>query len=352
MRNWMIGSFCLLLLALQTLSSAPNNYCSWNDCDNFVAPFVEECHSSKEICENKCRGKYCQAILTKASGDHVWDCNGGGCDSNTLKPWNSRKYRYSPLYAPLDPKDYGGSVYGEKMWMTGAASHSLSYLLGNDDGCCGRDSYGVGGCGKCMLISNPSSEHPDWKVIVMKKNQCPPEATGCEIGKVHIDIAVPGFGNTGYDWNICGESGTYMTKQQSAVCGNWFRKGSSTTSGCDCSSIPYPLRKSCELFKSWGWKKVFPDLIIHKVVDCPAEYESIISKAFDRNGVTYQGGGNYCNWNGCNGHKQSNNDWCHASKSNCEGSCQGEYCDVKGSFYCGRDTCKGFPEGNSKCSES
>ena len=51
---------------------------------------------------------------------HFWDCSGGGCDAATLQPWNEDVYRYAPLYAPLDPSKYGGSMYGERMWMTGA----------------------------------------------------------------------------------------------------------------------------------------------------------------------------------------------------------------------------------------
>lgn len=68
---------------------------------------------------------------------HFWDCNGGACDAKTLQPWDQSKYRYAGTYAPVDPVNYGGPLYGEKMWMTGAASDALSSLLGPDDGCCG-----------------------------------------------------------------------------------------------------------------------------------------------------------------------------------------------------------------------
>ena len=67
---------------------------------------------------------------------HFWDCNGGSCDSRTLQPWNIDNYRYSVNYAPLDPNGFGGSRYGEKIWMTGAASDGLTKLLGKDDSCC------------------------------------------------------------------------------------------------------------------------------------------------------------------------------------------------------------------------
>ena len=75
-----------------------------------------------------------------------------GCDATTLQPWNQNKYVAAPGYSPISPDDFGGSQYGEKMWMVGAASDYLADLLGNDDSCCGRESSGQSGCGKCLLI--------------------------------------------------------------------------------------------------------------------------------------------------------------------------------------------------------
>merc|ERR1712100_350439 len=94
---------------------------------------------------------------------HYWDCNGQGCDAATLQPWAQDKYVSPPGYGPQDPNHFGGSIYGEKLWLTGAASDALSALMGEDDACCGRDlnDGGVGGCGKCLLVQNPDSLHPD-----------------------------------------------------------------------------------------------------------------------------------------------------------------------------------------------
>ena len=143
------------------------------------------------------------AITGKAT--HFWDCNGAACDSRTLQPFVPRNYRYSAQYAPLDPGDYGGSAYGERLWMTGAASDSLSTLLGADDGCCGTDPDGGGGCGKCVLVRNPGAVNADWSAVVMKKNRCPPWSSGCEAGNVNLDVAVPGFDNLQFSTaNICG----------------------------------------------------------------------------------------------------------------------------------------------------
>ena len=61
----------------------------------------------------------------------------------------------SPGYSPQDPNNHGGAVYGEKMWLVGAASDGLSTLLGTNDNCCGTSTEG--GCGKCILVQNANS---------------------------------------------------------------------------------------------------------------------------------------------------------------------------------------------------
>ena len=100
-------------------------------------------------------GVSCQPTQGTITGTHFWDCNGAACDSATLQPWNPNVYRYTAQYAPLNPNDYGGSVYGENIWMTGATSDDLSAIMGEctgvDDGCCGVDGT-RGGCGKCLLV--------------------------------------------------------------------------------------------------------------------------------------------------------------------------------------------------------
>lgn len=80
---------------------------------------------------------------TKITATHFWDCNGAACDSRTLQPFNIRKYAYANEYAPQDPSKLGGALYGERLWMTGAASDTLSRMLGADDGCCGQVFYKI-----------------------------------------------------------------------------------------------------------------------------------------------------------------------------------------------------------------
>ena len=174
-----------------------------------------------------------------ATATHFWDCAGGACDSRTLQPWDFGKYRYAPQYAPISPSRFpGGAKHGERIWMTGAASDFLTDLLGQDDGCCGIDPDGGGACGKCILATNPSAINSGWKVLVMKKNRCPPEATGCA-GKAHMDFAAPGYDNLQFSLaNICGQSGTYISRSQSTTCGDWYNRGTNTISACSCSALP------------------------------------------------------------------------------------------------------------------
>ena len=121
--------------------------------------------------------------------------------------------------------------------MTGAPSDSLTKVLGPDDGCCGSDPSGGGGCGKCLLVTSSTAVNKDWKVLVMKKNRCPPSSSGCD--KPHLDFAAPGYDNLQYSLaNICGQSGTFISRNQSSVCGDWYKRGSSTIQGCSCASLP------------------------------------------------------------------------------------------------------------------
>ena len=236
-------------------------------------------------------------FVTGLTGTHFWDCSGAGCDSTILQPWNPDVYVYASPYAPLDPQDYGGSVYGESLWMTGAPSAQLAELLGPDDSCCGADNndavdgIGGGGCGKCVLVRNPSAISPDTTAVVMKKSFCPAgDNSACDLPKLHMGFAVPGFDNLQYSTaNICGASGTIITQAESSTCGTWYDTASNAMDGCDCSPIPDTtpqgalLRSGCNLFRTWGWTSGSPDLE-YQVVDCPAQFVNVIENAFTESG--------------------------------------------------------------------
>jgi len=222
---------------------------------------------------------------------HYWDCSGQGCDASVLQPFDASKYVSPPGYGPQDPNDFGGSVYGEKMLLTGAASDALSALMGPDDGCCGADynDGGIGGCGKCVLIQNPDSLNPEWTAVIMKKNRCPPASFGCDANKPHFDVAVPGFDNLLWSLaNICGRPGTGFDNQaQSEALGSWYTQ-CSNTADCSylCDELPETFRAGCKLFASWGWKGGDPKSVKFKAVPCPPAFVEHVSKQFDRSGVT------------------------------------------------------------------
>eukprot|EP00746_Dinoflagellata_sp_MGD_P000656 gnl/MRDRNA2_/MRDRNA2_101176_c0_seq1.p1 gnl/MRDRNA2_/MRDRNA2_101176_c0~~gnl/MRDRNA2_/MRDRNA2_101176_c0_seq1.p1 ORF type:complete len:333 (+),score=52.40 gnl/MRDRNA2_/MRDRNA2_101176_c0_seq1:52-1050(+) len=223
---------------------------------------------------------------TNLGATHFWDCNGAACDATELQPWEPSLYRYAAHYAPVNASEFGGSVYGEVMWLTGAASDALSTTLGGDDGCCGGGGEsGGGGCGKCILVRNKEAVNSDWSAVVMKKNRCPPWSNECD-AKLHIDIAVPGYDNLQFsDANICGQANTKLTKKESAMCGDWYTFGSDTASACDCSQInedtpeSVTMKRGCKLFSAWGWKNGNP-MLEWVPVSCPPAFVSLISTAF------------------------------------------------------------------------
>lgn len=216
---------------------------------------------------------------------HFWDCNGFGCDATTLQPWDLDKYVASPGYVPQDPNDFGGAKYGEKLWLTGAASDTFANLLGPSDACCGSDTDSIG-CGKCALIRVPGAKYSEWTALVMKKNRCPPSSNGCEAGNVHFDVAVPGYDNLAFSTaNVCGErENTGLSKTESSALGDWYNTYSNTAEAASrCSQLPAEFQKSCEIFSEWGWNSGDPTAE-YQVVDCPEAFKEYISSQFDSDG--------------------------------------------------------------------
>lgn len=218
---------------------------------------------------------------------HYWDCSGQGCDAKTLQPWNPSKYVSPAGYGPQDPEKHGGAAYGEKMWLSGAASDTLAAMMGPDDGCCGEDGDNKGGCGKCLLIRNPDAVKADWTAVIMKKNRCPPWSNGCGANSAHFDVAAPGFDNLQYSTaNICGKPATgFKTKEQSAALGSWYNKYQNTAEATAlCDELPSAFKEGCELFASWGWKTGNPKGVDYKVVACPTKFTEHIQSLFGASG--------------------------------------------------------------------
>ena len=184
---------------------------------------------------------------------YYYDCSGQTCDAPLLQPWDQSKFIAGPGYKILDPKDYGGSIYGEKMWIYGAASDGLANLLGDNIPGLGYPDSSSGpnkGCGRSILIKNPAATNSDWTVLVMRKNRCPPSSNGCEAGKIHMDLMIPGFDNLQYSTNpICGNPGTALSKDQSIICGALTNPSMCT----ECHQLPQDFINGCQLFVEWGW---------------------------------------------------------------------------------------------------
>jgi len=210
---------------------------------------------------------------------HYWDCSGQSCDATTLSPWDSSKYRAPAGYQPQDPNDFGGpSQYGEKLWVTAAI---MNIDQGEDDDCCGATPQG--GCGKCVLISNPDSLRPDWTVMAMKKNTC----GNCRENP-HADINVPGFDVLQYSLaNICGEPGTGLSKEESTVLGEWYKDfpNVADAGAARCSQLPQEFQKGCNLFSDWGWTGGTTGSARYKVVECPDQFKAHIGSLFDEDGI-------------------------------------------------------------------
>mmetsp|Transcript_31133 Transcript_31133/g.70794 ORF Transcript_31133/g.70794 Transcript_31133/m.70794 type:complete len:336 (+) Transcript_31133:51-1058(+) len=221
-----------------------------------------------------------------------WDCNGASCDASKLDPFDPMKFSYAPQYAPTDPLKHDGPLYGEKLWMTGAASDALSKLLGEDRGECGHD--GKGGCGRCLLIRNPSARRAEWTAVVMKKGRCHPSSAGCEAPKVHLDVAVPGYDKESRaSASECGRSEreqTYLTLPESRVCSSVFN---TTKKACTCERMPEHttqqrlLKHGCQLFSEWGWGRADP-VLEYRHVECPPVFVDSISGAFGPSGIILQ----------------------------------------------------------------
>lgn len=201
---------------------------------------------------------------------HYWDCSGHSCDATHLQPWDANRFVTPPEYAPMDPENYGGSKYGEKIWMMGATSDAVSQLLGPDANNCGSDKGGSGGCGQCLLIKNLEADNKDWTAVVMKKRRCNPWSPGCGDGGFHLDVAVPGFDRPEFgNANVCGRPGTSLSRKQSSLCGGVAPRR------CNCSGLPEDtaaqrrMKAGCELFRAWGWVSGTPTLE-WRPVPCPS----------------------------------------------------------------------------------
>lgn len=209
-----------------------------------------------------------------------------------MEPFYASHFLYAPQYAPTDPLDFGGPLYSEHLWLTGAASPALSEVLGPDAPCCGKDEAYGGGCGRCFLVRNPTARQAHWVALVMKKgdHSCISEGS-CLPDRQMVSLAVPGFDQS-RSGNRCDDPNwaepTHITEAASRWCANISDTGLLTS--CNCSGLldktkeQRILRNGCELFSEWGWTTPNP-ILDFQWVNCPPAWEDRIEGAFGEAGV-------------------------------------------------------------------
>lgn len=231
-----------------------------------------------------------QLFWSGIHGTHYFDCSGVSCLATTLQPWDPSKYVATIEHAPYEPVE-SEKLYNEKAWMTAAFSDFLAEISDIDEPetCCGTNGQG---CGKCLLVTNPDSENPDWSIVVMKTNRCPPWSNGCKHPNSNIDFMVPGFDNLQFSTaNICGDRlRTILSKFESSILGDWYNYGSLSSQKYKCEFIKNEqLKKGCIFFTEWGWFSGNPKNLQASPVLCPQKFKDRVGNSFDKNGPVVQG---------------------------------------------------------------
>jgi len=149
--------------------------------------------------------------------------------------------------------------YGAMFYGTSAVSPALY----------GEGSWMGEGCGKCNMLtgtSNVDSVQSFSTTIVLKaSNLCPGDANPewCGDGKVHFDIAAPGFDRL--DASAANGCSAFEPNETAfEVCENWPQD-----KGCECGMFQNEvLQRECSNFKSLGWDN--PQVQCEEVA-CPPE---------------------------------------------------------------------------------
>lgn len=104
----------------------------------------------------------------------------------------------------------------------------------------------------------------------------------------HLDIAAPGFDNLQYSTaNVCGKkAGTgFESQAASEALGRWYEKCQDTAECIDlCAELEPGMRKGCQLFARWGWKRGDPKNVKFAAVECPSAFVKHIGSLFGADG--------------------------------------------------------------------
>ena len=134
----------------------------------------------------------------------------------------------------------------------------------------------------------------------MKKNRCPPWSAGCEAGKFHLDLAVPGFDHAEYSTAyVCGMA------SRAGGAGGWAfqpetpRRVARVVFARRLVRAPRrhdggerrvrraaaAVRPRLRALAAWGWTVGNPTAS-YEIVDCPPALVELAAGAFDANGPT------------------------------------------------------------------
>ena len=209
-----------------------------------------------------------------ATTTRYWDCSGGACgcaylpshlDHNSGGPIPSHCYSNGLFVAPSN------NVHGAKFYGTAAISESL-----------GGGYWLSSGCGKCWKVTGTSNIHGyndsgvTTTIILKGTNFCPPSNVACSNGKVHFDIAAPGFDYLG---NSLSNTCTQVEPNEVAgftSCSNWMISNNNPNdiTTCDCTKFINPtLRNGCFNFKSLYWNN--PIVEYEELSECPIELATL-----------------------------------------------------------------------------
>ncbi|KAL7574268.1 hypothetical protein ACA910_012517 [Epithemia clementina (nom. ined.)] len=153
-----------------------------------------------------------------------------------------------------------GNPYGAKYYGTAAVSQAL-----------GGGDWMAPACGKCWKLtgtSNAGITSPVFSTTIVLRgaNYCPPSnSQWCGSGKMHFDIAAPGFDYLGASQaNTC-DSVEPNELEGFKRCGRWLINGGD----CDCSVFKdATLRAGCQNFLSLEWNN---PTVNYEEVTCPPE---------------------------------------------------------------------------------
>jgi len=193
----------------------------------------------------------------RASTTRYWDCSGGACGCGYGDPANPTHCAGNAMFLAPENNPYKADFYG-----TAAISAAL-----------GGGNWLAKGCGKCFKLTgraNIDNFTQESSIVLRAANYCPPSNSVCANGRVHFDIAAPGFDYAGAsNHNRCDSNQNERALKHPQTCGYWMINSQDPNENCNCEEIfDSVLKKGCQNFRSLNWNN--PDVSYQEVI-CPSE---------------------------------------------------------------------------------